>query len=118
MLIGLSSKNAILIVEFAEQLRERHVDRGSGDRGGADSVAADSDDVAGVYPGRGAAGVCDGRGRGGAHSVGTTVFGGMIASTLLNLFFIPVLYVLVKGLFGSQKVRGAVLDRPSPQPGD
>ena len=50
--------------------------------------------------------------------MGTTVFGGMIVSTFLNLFFIPVLYILVKGLFGSQKVRGAVLDRPSPQPGD
>jgi hydrophobic/amphiphilic exporter-1 (mainly G- bacteria), HAE1 family len=62
--------------------------------------------------------VAKGAGEAGRHSVGTTVFGGMIASTLLNLFFIPVLYILVKGLFGSQKVRGAVLDRPSPQPGD
>jgi HAE1 family hydrophobic/amphiphilic exporter-1 len=30
--------------------------------------------------------------------VGTTVFGGMIAATSLNLLFIPVLYVIVKGL--------------------
>jgi HAE1 family hydrophobic/amphiphilic exporter-1 len=30
--------------------------------------------------------------------VGTTVFGGMILSTVLNLFFIPVLYVVIKGL--------------------
>ena len=37
-----------------------------------------------------------GAGQAGRHSVGTTVFGGMIASTLLNLYFIPVLYVLVE----------------------
>jgi Cu/Ag efflux pump CusA len=30
--------------------------------------------------------------------VGTTVFGGMIFSTFLNLFIIPVLYILVRGL--------------------
>jgi multidrug efflux pump subunit AcrA (membrane-fusion protein) len=37
-----------------------------------------------------------GAGQAGRHSVGTTVFGGMIASTLLNLYFIPVLYVLIE----------------------
>jgi multidrug efflux pump subunit AcrB len=37
-----------------------------------------------------------GAGQAGRHSVGTTVFGGMIASTVLNLFFIPVLYLLVE----------------------
>jgi multidrug efflux pump len=31
--------------------------------------------------------------------VGTTVFGGMIAATTLNLLFIPVLYVIVKSIF-------------------
>ena len=33
----------------------------------------------------------------GRHSVGTTVFGGMIMSTVLNLFFIPVLYLIIEG---------------------
>ena len=32
------------------------------------------------------------------HDVGTTVFGGMIVSTVLNLFFIPVLYVIIRSL--------------------
>jgi HAE1 family hydrophobic/amphiphilic exporter-1 len=39
-----------------------------------------------------------GAGSEGRHSVGTTVFGGMIISTLLNLFIIPVLYIEVRGL--------------------
>ena len=38
-----------------------------------------------------------GAGAAGRHSVGTTVFGGMIVSTFLNLFIIPVLYVIVRG---------------------
>ena len=40
--------------------------------------------------------VASGAGQAGRHSVGTTVFGGMIASTILNLYFIPVLYVLIE----------------------
>jgi HAE1 family hydrophobic/amphiphilic exporter-1 len=39
-----------------------------------------------------------GAGAASRNSVGTTVFGGMIVSTGLNLFFIPVLYVIVKSL--------------------
>jgi multidrug efflux pump subunit AcrB len=41
--------------------------------------------------------VATGAGENGRHSVGTTVFGGMIMSTILNLFFIPVLYLLIEG---------------------
>jgi HAE1 family hydrophobic/amphiphilic exporter-1 len=37
-----------------------------------------------------------GAGSAGRHSVGTTVFGGMIVSTILNLFLIPILYVIVR----------------------
>jgi HAE1 family hydrophobic/amphiphilic exporter-1 len=40
--------------------------------------------------------LAQGAGQAGRHSVGTTVFGGMIASTLLNLYFIPVLYRVVE----------------------
>ncbi len=34
----------------------------------------------------------------GRHSVGTAIVGGMVLSTVLNLFFIPVLYVVVKSI--------------------
>jgi HAE1 family hydrophobic/amphiphilic exporter-1 len=38
----------------------------------------------------------NGAGQAGRHSVGTAVAGGMLVSTLLNLIFIPVLYVIVR----------------------
>ncbi len=97
MLIGLSSKNAILIVEFAEQLRERGLSIADAAVKSAairlrpilmTSLAF----ILGVLP----LVLAQGAGRISRRSVGTTVFGGMIAATFLNLIFIPVLYVLVK----------------------
>jgi HAE1 family hydrophobic/amphiphilic exporter-1 len=41
--------------------------------------------------------IATGAGENGRHSVGTTVFGGMIMSTFLNLIFIPVLYLIIEG---------------------
>jgi len=99
MLIGLASKNAILIVEFAEQLRGQGM-----------SVVEAAVEAArirlrpilmtslafilGVVP----LVLAQGAGRAGRVSVGTTVFGGMIAATTLNLVFIPVLYVIVRSI--------------------
>jgi HAE1 family hydrophobic/amphiphilic exporter-1 len=98
MLVGLSSKNAILIVEFAEQLRERGMTILDAAVEAArirlrpilmTSLAF----ILGVVP----LVTASGAGEYGRHSVGTTVFGGMIMSTILNLFFIPVLYLLIEG---------------------
>ena len=104
MLIGLSSKNAILIVEFAEQLR----DKGLSIHEAAVEAArirlrpilmTSFAFILGVLP----LVFASGAGAQSRHSVGTTVFGGMIVSTVLNLFFIPVLYVIVKSLTVREK---------------
>jgi hydrophobic/amphiphilic exporter-1 (mainly G- bacteria), HAE1 family len=108
MLIGLASKNAILIVEFAEQLRGQGM-----------SVVEAAVEAArirlrpilmtslafilGVVP----LVLAQGAGRAGRVSVGTTVFGGMIAATTLNLVFIPVLYVIVRGIVPGGKTAAA-----------
>jgi HAE1 family hydrophobic/amphiphilic exporter-1 len=98
MLIGLASKNAILIVEFAEQLRARGLPLVESTVQAATirlrpilmtSLAF----ILGVVP----LVIATGAGENGRHSVGTTVFGGMIMATVLNLFFIPVLYLIVEG---------------------
>ncbi len=96
MLVGLSSKNAILIVELARRLREE----------GQSAVAAVRQACAlrlrpilmtsiafllGVVPLM----FSTGAGSAARSSLGTAVFGGMLVSTVLNLFFTPVLFVSV-----------------------
>jgi len=49
--------------------------------------------------------VASGAGREARHSVGTAVVGGMVASTFLNLAFIPVLYVVVKSIGAKRGTR-------------
>src|ERR1700688_419359 len=98
MLVGLSSKNAILIVEFAEQLRGRGVPLMESAVQAATIrlrpiLMTSFAFILGVVP----LVVATGAGENGRHSVGTTVFGGMIMSTFLNLFFIPVLYLIIEG---------------------
>ncbi len=98
MLVGLASKNAILIVEFAEQLRGRGMTILDAAVEAArirlrPILMTSFAFIMGVVP----LVLATGAGENGRHSVGTTVFGGMIMSTILNLFFIPVLYLLIEG---------------------
>jgi hydrophobic/amphiphilic exporter-1 (mainly G- bacteria), HAE1 family len=99
MLIGLASKNAILIVEFSNQLREQGVDTVTAVMRAAETrlrpiLMTSIAFVLGVTP----LVFATGAGSGARNSLGTVVFGGMILSTILNLFITPVLYVLIAGL--------------------
>ena len=103
MLIGLAAKNSILIVEFAEQLRGRGLTIIEAAIEAArirlrpilmTSLAF----ILGVMP----LVLASGAGQEGRHSVGTTVAGGMLFATFLNVIFIPILYVIVQTLRGGR----------------
>jgi HAE1 family hydrophobic/amphiphilic exporter-1 len=96
MLIGLSAKNSILIVEFAEQLRRKGRSIAEAAIEAAELrlrpiLMTSFAFILGVLP----LVFATGAGALGRRSVGTTIVGGMLLSTVLNLFFIPVLYVIL-----------------------
>jgi hydrophobic/amphiphilic exporter-1 (mainly G- bacteria), HAE1 family len=106
MLIGLSAKNAILIVEFAEQLRHRGlsiVDAAieAGRIRLRPILMTSLAFILGVLP----LVFATGAGQEARHSVGTAVAGGMFLSTFLNIIFIPVLYVVIETI--RERVTGA-----------
>jgi len=97
VLSGLASKNGMLIVEFANQLRERVADIATAAKQAAETrlrpmLMTSLAFTLGVVP----LVLATGAGSAARHSLGTAVFGGMIVSTLLSLFIIPVLYVLIE----------------------
>ncbi len=107
--VGLASRNAILIVEFATQLQQR----------GMNAFDAVLEAVHlrlrpilmtslafgfGVLP----LAIGTGAGAGGRQAIGTAVLGGMISSTVLGIFFVPVFFLLIRSWFAGKS------DPPAP----
>jgi hydrophobe/amphiphile efflux-1 (HAE1) family protein len=99
MLIGLASKNAILIVEFARRRRDEGLTIEQAAMEAArirlrPILMTSFAFILGVLP----LTIATGAGAAGRHSLGTAVFGGMVVSTFLNLLVVPVFYVLIERL--------------------
>ena len=102
--IGLTAKNAILIVEFAKDLHEEGM--------GIVEAAVEACRLRlrpiimtslaftlGVVP----LALASGAGAGSSHAIGTGVIGGMLSATVLAIFWVPLFYVLVTTLFTERK---------------
>ena len=101
--IGLSAKNAILIIEFANTLRQQG-------RGVLDAtleacrlrfrpiLMTSIAFILGVLP----LAISTGAGANSRHAIGTDVMGGMVGATLLGVLFVPVFFVVVRRLLGDR----------------
>lgn len=118
-IIGLSAKNAILIIEFAKELREQ----------GKSLIDATLEAAhlrfrpilmtslaftLGVLP----LAIATGASSGSQRAIGTGVMGGMISATVLAIFFVPVFFVFVTKLFGRKKAETTPAATETPTPAE
>jgi multidrug efflux pump len=114
--VGLATKNAILIVEFAKEFYEK----------GAGLVEATLHAVRvrlrpilmtslafglGVVP----LAISTGVGSGSQNAIGTGVLGGMMSSTFIGIFFIPIFFVVVERIFSKREQKKKVKTETSPE---
>ncbi|HUQ09831.1 MAG TPA: efflux RND transporter permease subunit [Steroidobacteraceae bacterium] len=115
--IGISAKNAILIVEFAKENFDRGMEL-------VESVVHAAKQrlrpilmtslafMSGVLP----LAISSGAGSGAQHAVGTGVIGGMLAATFLAIFFVPVFFVVVLRKFKVKPTIMKVDETPADEP--
>lgn len=99
-IIGLSSKNAILIIEFARDLQERGMGLAEATLEACrlrfrPILMTSFAFILGVMP----LAISTGAGANSRHAIGTGVVGGMIAATFLAIFLVPVFFVVVRKIF-------------------
>ncbi|MFP3565565.1 efflux RND transporter permease subunit [Paraburkholderia sp. SIMBA_030] len=103
--VGLSAKNAILIVEFARELQQSE---GMGPIEAALEAArlrlrpilmTSLAFILGVMP----LAISNGAGSASQHAIGTGVIGGMLTATFLAIFMIPMFFVVIRAKFGGEK---------------
>jgi multidrug efflux pump len=109
-IIGLSSKNAILIIEFARTLHEKGMDLLEATKEACrlrirPIVMTSLAFILGVLP----LALSTGAGAQSRHAIGTGVVGGMVTATLLAVFLVPVFFIVVRRIFPG---------KPQPQEGD
>jgi multidrug efflux pump len=103
--VGLSAKNAILIIEFARELQ-------AGGKMGPIEAALEAARlrlrpilmtslafILGTLP----LAISDGAGAASQHAIGTGVIGGMLTATFLAIFMVPMFFVIVRAHFGGEK---------------
>ncbi len=112
--LGLTTKNAILIVQFAETRREQGLDLMAATLEGAKLrlrpiVMTSLAFGFGVLP----LALARGAGAGAQSAIGTSVLGGMLTATFLATLFIPLFYVVVVRLFEQRQGRSAAPPAPA-----
>jgi multidrug efflux pump len=116
--IGLSAKNAILIVQFADRAEQHGADEQQAAMEAArlrlrpilmTSLAF----MAGVFP----LAISSGAGAASQHDIGTGVVGGMLAATLMAIFFVPLFFVSVRRSIGARARARRRAQEAGPEPG-
>jgi hydrophobe/amphiphile efflux-1 (HAE1) family protein len=116
--IGVSAKNSILIVEFAEARLKLGMNAAEAALAAAKLrlrpiLMTSFAFVFGVLP----LAIATGAGSGGQNAIGRGVVGGMLSATVLAIFFVPVFFIVVKGLFRPGPAEGpAPAEAPGPPP--